>query len=142
MSDQIKSASVRVVPWDSRCRYWAKIIRAAVALPFPSAVDGANDLPGAYLRGGEDELFKGDVMIEGEENHHRNSRGWSYWVTWCGQDGTARRIKNPGAEMKATMKAAGCPVELLAGAGQVAAAVRFAHGLRLGLLSDDTGDAL
>ena len=142
MSDQIKSASVRVVPGDSRCRYWAKIVRVGVALPVPSTVDGANDIPGDYLRKGEEELFAGDVMIEGEENHHRNNRGWSYCVTWCGQDGTARRIKNPGAEMKAAMKAAGCPVELLSGAGQVAAAVRFAHGLRLGLLSDDTGEAL
>ena len=139
MSNQINSASVIIKPADSRCRYWAKIVRAEAALPVPSKVDGANDVPGAYLRHGDDELFAGDILIEGEENHHRNNRGWSYWVTWCGADGQAFRIKNPGAELKSKMKAAGCPAELLAGAGQVAAAVRIAHGVRLHLIAD--GDA-
>ena len=137
MSDQIKSASVRVVPGDSRCRYWAKIVRANAELPKPAETDGANDISGAYCKRGDEELFVGDMLIEGEENHHRNNRGWSYWVTYCDVDGVARRIKNPGADEKATMKAAGLPAELLAGSGGVAAAVRFAHAVRLGLISAD-----
>lgn len=135
MSDQIKSASVRVVPGDSRCRYWAKIVRAANPLPLPKDVDGANDIAAPYAKKGDEELFPGDMLIEGEENHHRNNRGWSYWVTYCDNDATGtRRIKNPGADEKAAMKAAGLPAELLAGSGGVAAAVRFAHGVRLGLI--------
>lgn len=136
MSDQIKSASVTIKPIDSRCRYWAKIIRANTSLPLPSDVDGANDITGHYLRNGEDEMFEGDILIEGEANHHRSNRGWSYWVGFCGADGKVVRIKNPGADLKAKMKAAGCPVELLAGSGQIAAAIRIAHGVRLGMISD------
>lgn len=51
MSDLIKSCSVKVGPRDSRCRYWAKLIRAADPLPLPSAVDGAVGLGvgAAYL---------------------------------------------------------------------------------------------
>jgi len=134
MCDQIKSASVRVAPVDSRCRYWAKLVRASVALPVPSAVNGANDIPGGYLKRGDEELFPGDMLIEGEENHHRNNRGWSYWVTYCDSEGVARRVRNPGSDEKAAMKAAGMPAELLTGSGGVAAAVRFAHGVRLGLI--------
>lgn len=137
MSNQIKSASVRVVPGDSRCRYWAKIVRASVALPLPSAVEGANDIPSNYLKRGEEELFPGDIFIEGEANHHRNNRGWSYWITYCDSEGLARSIRNPGANEKAALKAAGLPTELLAGSGGVAAAVRFAHGVRLGLIEAD-----
>ncbi len=137
MSNQIKSASVRVVPGDSRCRYWAKIVRASVTLPLPSATDGANDIPGGYIKRGEEELFPGDMMFEGEEKHHSKPRGWSYWVTYCDSDGVARRIRNPGVDEKAAMKAAGLPAELLSGAGGVAAAVRFAHGVRLGLIEAD-----
>jgi len=142
MSNQIVSASVRVVPCDSRCRYWAKIVRADAALPMPSAVNSANDIASEYLRkGGEDELFIGDIMIEGEENHHRNNRGWSYWITWCGAAGQARRIKNPSSQIKSAMKQAGCDAALLPGAGQVAAAVRAAHGVRLGMVGDDCDEA-
>ena len=137
MSDQIKSASVKIAPADRRCRYWAKIVRADATLPKPSETEGANDIVGAYLKNGEDELFPGDLLFEGEENHHRNNRGWSYWITYCDSEGIARRIKNPGADEKAAMKAAGLPAELLAGSGGVAAAVRFAHGVRLGLISAD-----
>lgn len=135
MSDQVKSASVTIEPADRRCRYWAKVIRKETSLPKPSDVTGANDVPGAYLRTGEDELFPGDILIEGEENHHRNNRGWSYWVTYCDAEGNARCIMNPGAEEKAAMKAAGLPAEMLAGSGQVAACIRLAHGVRLGIYS-------
>jgi hypothetical protein len=137
MSDQIKSASITLTPADKRCRYWAKIVRAETALPLPSAAEGANDIPAAYARKGAEELFPGDILIEGEENHHRNARGWSYWVTYCDSEGIARRIRNPGADEKAAMKAAGLPSELLAGSGGVAAAVRFGHGVRLGLIAAD-----
>lgn len=132
MSDQIKSASVKIAPADSR-RYWAKIVKAE-ALPLPSAVGGAEDVPGPYLRRGEEELVMGEFLIEGEENHHRNNRGWSYWVSYCDTDGILRRVRNPGADEKAKLKAAGLPVEIMKGSGGVAAAVRFAHGVALGLI--------
>lgn len=127
------SVSVEVRPRDSRCRYWAKIIRAGAPLPAPSAVSGASDVPGPYLRQGEDELLPGDVLIEGEERHHRKARGWDYWVTWCDEHGALRRITNPGAEHKARMKAAGMAPALLIGSGEVAACIRVAHAIRLGI---------
>lgn len=132
MSDLIKSdsVSVRIAPRDSRCRYWAKVIRANQPLPAPSAVTGAADVPGPYAHKGEEELMPGDVLIEGEEVSHRKARGWAYWVTFV--HGARAHTTTPGGT-KAAMKAAGMPPELLTGSGDVAACVRVVHGLRLGM---------
>lgn len=132
MSNQIKSVSVQIKPEDSRCRYWAKIIRKDAALPLPSTVEGANDIPAPYSRKGDEELFEGDVMIEGEEMHHRKARGWTYAITFIGADGEARRVR-PGSEIKATLKANGLEPALLAGSGDVAACIRIAHAIRAGI---------
>lgn len=126
------SASITIKPQDSRCRYWAKIIRSGTPLPLPSDVDGANDVPGQYLRKGEDELMEGDFLLEGEEMHHRKARGWTYHLTFVGQDGEAVRV-SPSAERKAAMKAGGLDPELLKGSGDVAAMIRMAHALRAGV---------
>lgn len=104
------SVSVRIAHRDDRCRYWAKVIRAGQALPLPSATNGANDLAGVESRKGEEELLPGDVLIEGEEAHTKAPTG-----------------------IKAHLKTAGLPAELLTGSGDVAACVRIAHGLRLGM---------
>lgn len=134
MSDPIVSASVTIRPDDKRCRYWAKIIRADVPLPLPSAVDSASDVPGPYLRNGDEEILPGDFLIEGEEAHHARNRGWCYRITWVRADGTAQRIK-PTSERKAAMKAAGMEPSLLTGSGDIAACIRIAHGVRAGMES-------
>jgi hypothetical protein len=126
------SASVEIGPSDKRCRYWAKVLRAGCPLPAPSAVNGANDVPGPYLRHGDEELFPGDVLIEGEALHHRKARGWLYTACFMGADGAPVWVR-PSHELKATMKAAGMPAHLLAGSGDVAACVRIAHAVRLGI---------
>lgn len=131
-STSVPSLSVKLGARDRRCRYWAKVVRAGHALQQPSSVSAASDVPGVYLRAGDEELFFGDVLIEGEENHHRNARGWTYWVTFLGDDGE-KHVVQPSSEVKAAMKAAGLPSVLLAGSGEVAACIRIAHGLRLGL---------
>ena len=61
MSDQIKSASVKIAPADRRCRYWAKIVRADATLPKPSETEGANDIVGAYLKNGEPDKALADL---------------------------------------------------------------------------------
>ena len=124
------SASVSIKPQDRRCRYWAKVLRAGCALPLPSAVEGANDVPGAYLRNGEEELFPGDVLIEGEANHHVKQRGWTYNVSVCGAEGKQSYLVTD----KTALKANGLPAHLLAGSGDVAACIRLAHAYRLNLL--------
>lgn len=129
------SASVTIAPIDSRCRYWAKIIRAGSPLPLPSAVDCAAAVPGAYLRRGDEEIFEGDFLIEGEEVHHVRNRGWCYRITRVQADGVERRIR-PSAERKASLKAQGLAPELLSGSGDIAACIRIAHGLRAGLTVD------
>ena len=129
---EIESASIKIGPLDSRCRYWAKIIRAGQALPLPSAVDGASDIPGGYIRNGPEELFPGDMMIEGEENSHRKARGWRYWVSYLDPVSgayvyhpiEAAADKDAGKALKRLSK------EALAGSGDVAAAVRYCHLLR------------
>lgn len=129
----VVSVSFPVRPRDSRCRYWAKVIRAGQPLPAPASVDGAGDVPGAYLRNGEEELFPGDVLIEGEANHHVKARGWSYWVHTCSPTGEQVTIR-PSADVKSQLKAAGIDPRLLPGSGDVAACVRIAHGIRAGLI--------
>lgn len=131
-SDLMQSASVTIQPCDTRCRYWAKIIRKGTSIPKPVAVEGAADVPGHYLRQGDDELYIGDVLIEGEENHHRKLRGWTYDVTFVDKDGELRTV-HPCAEIKSALKAGGLPPELLAGSGDVAACVRIAHAVALGI---------
>ena len=128
-----QSVSHTPEPQDSRCRYWAKVITPEQELPFPSDVHGANDIPGPCLRKGEEiELFEGDFFLDGEENNHRNQRGWTYY---CGdvQDGdlglSDSRYKHP--DVKAFLRERG-EKELLRGSGDVAAIVRYIHAVRLG----------
>lgn len=127
----MSSISVKIGPQDSRCRYWAKIIKAE-DLPIPSSIDGANDIPGPYKRHGDEELLVGEFLIEGEEIHHRKARGWAYNITFL-HNGNERTIK-PSSEIKQQMKAAGMPPELLKGSGDIAACVRIAIGARDGYL--------
>lgn len=128
------SMSVDIKPQDKRCRYWAKIIRKGADIPMPWNVAGANDLPGRYINGGSEELLPGDFLIEGEANHHLHARGWSYWITYCADtpESSIETMRVSG-DIKAALKSQGMPVEYLTGAGDVAAAVRALHGLRMGL---------
>lgn len=129
----MQSHSITVKPRDSRCRYWAKVSRCDQSLPLPAQVNGANDIPGAYLMRGEEELMSGDVLFEGEANHHRRTdRGWTYWVTYVDAEGQLQRFRSGFAEQKAQLKEQGMPTELLKGSGDIAAMVRIAHGIRLG----------
>lgn len=128
------SISIKVGPRDWRCRYWAKVIRLAALLPAPSAVNGATDIPVHYLPRGDEELFVGDVLIEGEANHHRRrDRGWTYWVSYVDHEGNLIVYRSGFGTQKAAAKAQGLPAHLLAGAGDVAGAVRVAHALRAGM---------
>jgi hypothetical protein len=129
----LSSLSVDIGPRDSRCRYWAKIIRADDHLPLPSAVSGANDVPGRYCRTGDDELGLGDVLIEGEENHHRKQRGWTYRVTWYDpamRPPEGHCVVEPSTNIKMALKGAGMALHLLSGSGDVAACIRIVHALR------------
>lgn len=141
MSNAPRSASVSIAPSDYRCRYWAKVLRAGVALPIPAKVAGASDLPGAYLKNGDEELFEGDFLVSGEELHHRKSRGWSYMLKFIDPVTGKLRVVQALAERKAAAKAGGLPAELLAGSGDVAALVRLAHAVRLGISINVPADA-
>lgn len=126
------SVSIKVKPVDHRCKFWAKIIRAGVELPLPQNVASANDIPGRYLKLGDEEMEEGDIIMEGESNHHTKNRGMSYNIGAV-IDGKLRYFPHDSGA-KAAMKAHGMPVELLKGAGDVAAMVRTAHGIRSGWL--------
>jgi len=130
----VTSISIRLRPCDHRCRYWAKVVRANTPLPTPSQISGASDIPGAYLMRGEEELLPGDVLFEGEANHHRRTdRGWTYWVRYVTADGEVLCFQSGFGPQKASAKAQGMPAHLLAGSGDVAGAVRVGHALRMGL---------
>lgn len=128
---------------DRRCRHWHKVIRAGAPLPTPSSVSGANDTPGAYLRDGDEiEIYEGDFVVWGEENHHTKKRGWQYGILALYRGGksgrwgvhavtfseTKDKIRANTSMDKAEKKA------LLAGAGDVAAMIRHIHAVRQGLI--------
>jgi hypothetical protein len=113
-------------PQDSRCRYWAKVVRASDALPMPADIDGANSVPGAYIRG-DVEIFEGDYVLEGEENHHAKRRGWTYWLRTVDATGA---IASVPFDTKAAIRASDADRALLLGSGDVAAMVRTIHWLR------------
>lgn len=127
------SVSVRVLPTDYRCKYWAKLFRANAPLPLPSDVMSASCLPGHYLLRGDEELFPGDLLFEGEENHAYKKRGWSYWVRYVTPDGALLVYRSGFSAQKVAAKAQGLSPSLLAGSGDIAGAVRVAHALRAGM---------
>ena len=130
----MKSYSVTIKPIDSRCRHWAKIVRAGQALPPPVDVQGANDIPVPYANPGDEELMPGDVLFEGEANHHRRTdRGWTYWIRAVTNDGNFLSLRSGFSAQKTEMKVQGMAPNLLTGSGDIAAMVRIAHGLRAGL---------
>jgi hypothetical protein len=138
VSNPIQSASFTAEPSDQRCRYWAKVVRADQAIPLPSAVAGANDIPGPYIRKGDDvEVFEGDFVLEGEEVHHRKQRGWAYTVRYLRvrKDGDLGVIATQFtfAEVKDACRAAGRK-DLLGGSGDCAAMIRAIHAHRDGVV--------
>lgn len=119
----------------------AKVVRAGVDLPLPNRVLGANDVPGAYLQLGDEELFSGDFLFVGEETHHRKARGWDYKMQFIDPRTGQLRTVAALSERKAVAKANGLPIELLAGSGEIAGLVRLAHAVRLGISIDLPSDA-
>lgn len=122
--EPVQSVTYIPEPHDSRCRYWAKVLTCEDALPAPADVKGANDIPGEYLRQGEEiELFEGDCILEGEANHHSKPRGWTYSVGVVVNGQLCwPPFKNPG--VKDFLRAKGDKGGL-EGAGDVAAMVRY-----------------
>jgi hypothetical protein len=130
----MKSHSVTIRPIDSRCRHWAKIVRAGHGLPLPVDVRGANDIPVPYANLGDEELMPGDVLFEGEANHHRRTdRGWTYCIQVVTHHGELLLLQSGFSAAKAALKAQGMVPEMLKGSGDIAAMVRIAHGVRAGL---------
>ena len=132
----MQSHTIEIRPTDSRCRYWAKVVRSDSSLPQPVTCSSAHDVPGSFLRNGEEELLPGDVLFEGEANHHRRTdRGWTYNLHVVSPNGLLLHAASGGfGELRKKLKAGGMSPELLAGSGDVAAMVRIAHGVRDGTL--------
>ena len=132
----MQSHTVEIGPVDNRCRYWAKVVRASVTLPLPANCSSAYDIPGAVIKRGEEELLPGDVLFEGEANHHRRTdRGWTYDVSIVDvAGGLFRACSGEFGELRKRMKAAGMAPELLMGSGDIAAMARVGHAVRGGLL--------
>lgn len=132
--DTRKSVSVEIRPYKRYHKYWAKVVRAGAALPKPDEVIGAASIKMPFLRTGEEELFCGDLLFEGEANHSHKQRGWTYWVHYVDEEGELITAKGGWADFKANLKAAAgyFDADLLKGSGDLAACVRFAHVQRLG----------
>ena len=100
----VGSISVRIRPCDERCSYWAKLVRNKASLPLPSNVNGAQDISGPYLLRGDEEMFSGDVVFEGEANHHRHKWGWTYWIRYIDEVGRLITYQSGFSEQKAEAK--------------------------------------
>lgn len=124
-------------PQDRRCRYWAKVAYATTALPSPAVVEGADQLPGAYLRAGSDvELEPGDVVFEGEANHATKQRGWTFNIGVCVVDAsgaeTIRWLRDDEIRRAKDFWRAAGRADMTRGSGPHAAMVRAAAWLREG----------
>lgn len=116
-------------PIDSRCRYWCKVVPAGTTIPLPGDADGAASIPGAYVKG-EVTVFDGDAIFEGEANHHKKQRGWSFNVGVV-ESGKIRWLK--ASEAKNRLRKIGAATrDLLAGSGDHAAGLRALHAYRAG----------
>ncbi len=152
-NEPVISCEYTAIPSDSRCKYWCKIVRDGQVLPLPHVVRGANDIPGEYLRKGDDiEIFPGDYILEGEQVHHVKQRGWKYNLgrlalpvaatetidtegnTHPGEPAKPARIVwlEYGKPVKDALRAAGYKT-LLGGSGDVAGMVRSIHARREGV---------
>lgn len=147
-SNQIESAEFKATGSDHRCKYWCKVIRDGQMLPLPHVINGANDVPGPYLRRGDDiEIFEGDYILEGEEVHHTKNRGWTYTLSRlvkakpASVDADGKEIEAKparigwlefGKPVKDAVRAAGMK-SLLGGSGDVAAMIRAIHARREGI---------
>jgi hypothetical protein len=129
-SSEATSCDFSARPNDSRCRYWAKIVRKGEPLPLPASVSGANGVPGEYLRPGDEELFEGDLAFEGEARHHRKQRGWDYNLFIVRNGELVSLASDANRDVKAKLREMG-ETDLLPGSGEVAALVRRAHLYRL-----------
>lgn len=134
----VLSESYVCVPFDRRCRYWAKVLRDGMRLPLPGSVTGATSIPGDYIRQGDEiELFPGDWLVIGEANHPRQQRGWTYKLLAIGRSSTDGEVKivkfDFGRSVKDACRAAGRR-DLLLGSGDVAAMIRTIHARRDGVL--------
>ena len=134
----IPSCNFPVGARDHRCKYWCKIVRRGATLPLPSSVDGAGDIPGAYLKKGDVEVFPGDVIFEGEENHHRKQRGWTWTMYVVDELGELQTVDYSHA--KDILRMWGIK-DVLPGAGAPAAMVRAAWYLRLAALAEAKREA-
>lgn len=128
-----QSVSIVLGPYDAKCRYWTKLIRADVGLPLPMDVSCADDIPVPYQRRGDEELYPDDILIEGEARHPRHHRGWVYWVHFVNPEGRLVTYRSGFGDQKQAAKELGLAKELLAGAGDHAGAIRIAHALREGM---------
>lgn len=132
MSKTIESVSANICPVDDRCRWWSKVIRDGADIPLPSSIEGASDIAGNFLKKGEEELSPGDIVIHGEEVHHRHNRGWTYQIGYMSNEGELEWVQ-PTKEHKQALKESGMETDFLKGSGELAACARLAHGLRNGL---------
>lgn len=134
-SSTVVSESVYVDSRDTRCRYWAKVVRASKGLPAPSSVNGAYDIPGQYANRGDGEMLPGDFLLKGGANHHtRRDRARFYEVRIIDASGDLQYAASGDfGKHKAAFKEQGMRPEFLAGSGDVAAMVRIADGVRSGL---------
>ena len=74
--------------------------------------------------------------LKGRHNHHRKTRGWTCRLTFVTEAGDLVRVCNEDfGGIKVLLKQQGLAAEYLKGSGDVAAMVRIAHALRLGMCS-------
>lgn len=129
------SVSLDVKKQNPQLREWVKHITPDMAFKAPADVRSAKDIPGRFWNEGVHRLELGEFLITSRlANIKSKEWGATHTLVYLGGDGQLHRIK-PTAAHKQVLKASGMSPELLKGAGQLAACVRLALGLREGLFA-------
>ena len=137
-------------PADSRCKWWCKVIPAAVAATL-DLTDRTSLHALEFVKKNADlELNEGDFVLDSEELHHRKSRGYrtvigqvvrnpdgvlALHAPGWGAEGEAMRT--PDMECKQAIKAAATREQwsqLSQGTGDVAACLRWAKARTMGVI--------
>jgi hypothetical protein len=137
-TNQVETAEITTISHiiqraDGRCKGWAKKLNSRQILDLDlDKIQGANDLPGSYLKNGTDlELAPyEDFIFWGEENDHRKARGWTYRLYYP----TTKKMGWVGADnrIKQMIKSEGHK-DLMTGSGEIAGLVRIAKYISSGL---------
>lgn len=122
---------------------WVKVIPDHCKLPFPSAVEYPSHIPGRiitediYIPSPDEIIIEGYVFETLRGKNGKTIYPWNYRISGADFFGNFFSLEDDWIGIKTKMRAQGMEKTLLEGKNPLAALVRIAHGIRLGMTFKD-----